>query len=189
MSFPGYTTVVIDTETTGFGHMDKEPRQDAVIQVGIAFRGRYSNELVSKEWLCMPKPHFLGEWGAEALKVNNITEEELLKAPYDHAVAFELKRVLDNLGPKILLRSYNMAFDRPFLDVRPWSLGKYPWGECIMEETMKALKAKKWLKLKDACYEYGIATDGPLHSAGYDAIIAYQLMEAIESTQKLPLEQ
>src|SRR3989337_1368076 len=111
----GPQVVVIDTETTGLGHVDRPPRDDAVIQIGIAWRDREGNV---RNWhsTCNPGEGYLrGGRARDALRISGITEKEVLDSlPVDQVA----KELVENLqlvnshhGKEIELRAYNRAFD------------------------------------------------------------------------------
>lgn len=167
------TIVVIDTETTGFGHM--KGRDDAIIQVGIAWRG-HSGNLYTWESLVNCGEEYIANADPKALEVNNVTPDMIRSAPHVDYVANELTRTLRDISCSEL-RAYNVAFDRPFLEKSPWNLKHYNWGNCIMLAATPPFS--RWPKLKVACEQRGIDTSGPLHSAGHDAKLAYLLMEKL----------
>lgn len=169
------TIVVIDTETTGFGHVGRPPRDDAIVSVGIAWRND-SGKLQTWEFRCNPGQRYIDNADPQALAVNGLTKESLMTYERDLDVAEKLHYMLDYVGCDYLT-SYNIAFDRPFLQKAPWSL-PHSWSDCIMLTATPP--GGRWPKLKVACEQRGISTDGPLHSAGWDARLAYLLMEALE---------
>lgn len=190
------TIVVVDTETTGFGHM--RGRDDAVVQVGFAWRNS-SGKLQCFEYLANPGDDYLSRADPKALEVNGLTIERVRSFAPHEAVARRLKDHLESVGAS-RLHAYNVAFDRPFLEKRPWQVS-LPWGGCIMlaatpdcsdcggsgkvftGDVCGACRGGgkgRWPKLKDACESRGIDTSGPLHSAGHDARLAYLLMEKLE---------
>jgi DNA polymerase III epsilon subunit-like protein len=148
---PAY--VVIDTETTGLGHLDKPPRPDGIVQVAIAWRDENRTNPARAALLPVPSAVNVSAWGvssrswnvnpgteyldfdraAKAFYVNGRTLPQVLASPPARIVAEELRAFLRSLGsPEI--RSYNVAFDEPFLAGEPWSLGRSraTWGPCIM---------------------------------------------------------
>jgi len=173
--------VVIDTETTGFGHMGRPPRVDAIVQVGIAWRDP-RGALMTWESLCNPGAWYLDEADPKALEVNGLTREQLEAAPDIRDVSLKLRLLLESFGT-LKLHSYNMAFDRPFLSAGPWYVEEELWGECIM---LKATQGnERWPKLKVAAERAGINLEGRrLHSAGEDAAIALEVMEWLEAPSR-----
>lgn len=175
------TIVVIDTETTGFGHT--KWRDDAIIQVGIAYREK-SGALITWQSYCKPAERYIENADPEALRINSITPELIRASYHEDYVANQLRGILANLE-SCELRSFNKSFDRPFLAKTPWLLDEFNWGDCIMLAATE--EGKRWPKLKVACERFGIDTAGPLHSAGHDAKLAYLLMEALERKNQLEL--
>lgn len=183
-TFAQSRTVAIDTETTGFGHTLKpDPRDDAIIQVGIAWRDD-AGEL--QQWVetCYPHPSMLVDGRAmKALEVNKLTLGEVLAARTDKEVSATLWEKLAKLRP-LKLRAYNMAFDRPFLGLEPWQLVE-EWGPCIMLQAQAVLDPTgRWPKLSAACRALGVSTESEvLHNAGTDARLALLIAEKLDSIE------
>ena len=176
------TVVVVDTETTGFGHIGKPPRPDGIVSVGMAWRNA-RGKLCAWEERCDPgEEYYSGGRAIDALRVNGLTEDAVRQYPPSTTIAERVRIMLSMIGCA-QLRSYNQAFDRPFLEAVPWSL-QHPWGDCIMLAATKP--GGRWPKLKVACKERGIDTTGPLHSSGHDARLAYLLMEALNAVPTNP---
>lgn len=196
------TVVVVDTETTGLGHVARPARVDAIVSVGLSWRNR-EGKLQAWESRCHPGAEFLGKDADEALAVNGLSRAALDCYPPAVRVAEQVRYLLEYVGATEL-RSYNVAFDRPFLEASPWRVS-LPWGPCVMlaatprcaecdgggrlhtpsgEEPCRACRGSgrgRWLKLKVACEAHGVNPAGPLHSSGHDARLAYKLMEALRS--------
>jgi DNA polymerase III epsilon subunit-like protein len=174
--------VAIDTETTGLGPNDPSgPREDGIVQVGIAFR-LPGKEVTIWTRLCNPGLRFLASGRAErALVINHLSKSEVLDAPASRVVATELLNRLNRLSDSnagIELRAFNSSFDRPFLEAHPWGL-KYRWGPCLMLEAMDRYSLTRRPRLVDALSIAGVRWTGPLHEAGADAHAALLLHEAM----------
>ncbi len=175
--------VVIDTETTGKGHKDNPPRVDAVVQVGIAWRG---SDMKVKTWseICNPGVQYYTNGRADgAFKVNGLSIDKIRKAKSAKQVAGKLHAQLEKIefalnGP-IEFRAYNKDFDQGFLSKTPWGIPEQKWGPCIMEATKMHLQ-KRWVNLKDATLLLGIDSSGlHMHDAAHDAHAALLIHEKI----------
>lgn len=184
------TIVILDTETTGLGHIGKPQRPDAVIQVGYAYR---KPDGTVERWaeVCQPDPKFLKDGRADvALRINHITLEQLAAARPDKVVAEELRRRLLDIavesGRGVDIRAFNRNFDAPFLRAEPWSLidnDSIRWGPCVMLAAQMHLDGPygKWPKLEEACRRLNIPwPEGPAHHAGVDAHAALLVHEELE---------
>lgn len=179
--------VVLDVETTGLGHMDGRP--DGVVQVGYATRRPGDDQLLSWSRVCNPGATYLeGGRADEALAINGLTVEEVLAAPPAADVAAELRGRLSALAedvPAFDLRAYNVAFDRPFLEVEPWRL-EGPWGPCLMLLAHQRLNPYgKWPKLDEACRALGVELGAEsAHDAGEDAKAALRVYERLARSDR-----
>ena len=177
--------VSIDVETTGLGHKASPPREDAVLQVGIAWRGKNAGVRTWSE-LCNPGMKFLaGGRAAAALQINGIAPQAVLKARPARTVAGELWRriraVEESCGEAAEFRAYNRAFDQGFLAKSPWKIPERRWGECIMRKAAYRLAGCDRLKLERAMAMLEIAWPGPrAHDAAYDAHAALLIDERFE---------
>ncbi len=174
------TIVAIDTETTGLGHKADPKRDDAIIQVGIAWRGA-KDKLLTWGSLCLPdKRYLLDGRAARALEVNKLKLSDVLKAQKDGIVATTLKMKLKSIG-KVELRAYNVSFDGPFLMKKPWWIPKSAWGPCIMRSTSNHFDLGYGnMKLEEALSEFGLKKPkGSFHNAETDAAAALLIDEAL----------
>jgi len=182
----GQQIVVIDTETTGLGHVDRPPRDDAVIQVGLAWRDRDGSV---RNWhrTCNPGEEYLrGGRARDALRISGITEKEVLDSPPARQVAGELVENLRFVNShhvkEVEIRAYNRAFDEPFLAEEPWELGKFRWGPCIMLAAQSRLFGKyaKWPRLEESMNALRLEWPAPrAHHAGADSHAALLVDEAV----------
>jgi len=170
--------VFIDTETTGLGHRSNPPREDAIVEVGIAYR--INGHIKSWGAICNPgKKYYADGRAKEAFAVNNIKEDEILNAEDSTAIANELKIKLTEAGP-ILLHAYNIPFDKPFLEKEPWSL-EANWGIDIMKMAHSYFKlpVNHRIRLETVLKSLNIVPDGIPHRAETDArttLLAYEAM-------------
>lgn len=179
--------VVVDTETTGLGHLDRYgPRPDGVVQVGYAYRDARGRV---EQWsqTCNPGPEYLaGGRARTALAINGISPQTVLRAPKAREVAKVLHRRLgeveEKMGHPLVLRSYNRAFDEPFLRANPWKVPSDWWGSCIMVQAANHLNGPggRWLKLEHALARLGLRWPaGAAHTAAVDAHAALLVHEAL----------
>ncbi len=90
--------VVIDTETTGLGHRAYPRRDDAIIQVGIAWRDA-SGRLLTWGETCLPDRKYLAnDRAGDALAVNGIPLNKIYKARSDVSVAQDLRKRLAGIA-------------------------------------------------------------------------------------------
>lgn len=178
--------VVVDTETTGFGHTARPPRDDAIIQVGLAYRAEDGRIRTWNEY-CNPGPAYLRPgWADRALEVNGLTREQILSAAPAVEAASHLRMKLGlirtELRKPIQLRAYNRDFDQPFLAAAPWAIPPKMWGPCIMVETTKHLDGEdaRWVGLNMAMLRLNLAWPGPAHRADIDAHAALLVLGTIQ---------
>ena len=183
--------IFLDTETTGLGHVAKyEIREDAVIEIGLAFR--LDGDIYSRSWLCNPgEKYFQNGRADEALSVSKIPMDAIMNAPSATEVAVHVKGFLANLHypltnrPIPLFHSYNIAFDRPFLEKSPWNF-EYKWGEnpMLLAADIINPESGRWPRLEDAMHFFNIKREGNAHSALSDAIAALKVHEACLAYQE-----
>lgn len=182
--------VVVDTETTGLGHIGRPPREDGIVQVAFAWRDPATDLIRSSAWECDPGERYHANGRAEvALGIQKRSLQDVTRSPAAPLVSQAVHRQLERLGgPE--LRAYNVAFDRPFLQAAPWRINEagVSWGPCIMLRAAETINGPqgKWPKLVEAAEALRVATGGfRLHSAAGDALLALLVEEAIEERQRL----
>lgn len=183
--------IFLDTETTGLGHVAKyEIREDAVIEIGLAFR--LDGDIYSRSWLCNPgEKYFQNGRADEALSVSKIPMDAIMNAPSATEVAVHVKGFLANLHypltnrPIPILHSYNIGFDRPFLEKSPWYF-EYDWGAdpMLLAADIINPESGRWPRLEDAMHFFNIKREGNAHSALSDAIAALKVHEACLAYQE-----
>ena len=183
--------IFLDTETTGLGHVAKyEIREDAVVEIGLAFR--LDGEIYSRSWLCNPgEKYFQNGRADEALSVSKIPMDAIMNAPSATEVAVHVKGFLANLHypltnrPIPILHSYNIGFDRPFLEKSPWYF-EYDWGAdpMLLAADIINPESGRWPRLEDAMHFFNIKREGNAHSALSDAIAALKVHEACLAYQE-----
>lgn len=175
-------TVVLDTETTGRGPQDH--RDDGIVQIGLAWRDPRTGALATWSEDCDPGARLYAHGRADAaFKINGMTLDRLARARPATLVADALRERLAALqrdaGRPLDLRTYNLGFDRPFLEADPWRL-RGPWGPCLMLDAHRRLDPRgKWPRLAAALRAYGLDHPGPAHDAAGDAHAALLLHEAM----------
>ena len=180
--------VVLDTETTGLGRRDRAgPREDGIVQVGLAWRAPDDGEVKTWRRFCDPGARYYeGGRATVAFRINGRTEAEVRAAPPARLVAAELRATLEELRLRygaLDLRAYNAGFDRAFLEAEPWRV-EGAWGPCVMLAAARALDPHgKWPTLPEACRGLGLRHPGPAHDAGADAHAALLVAEALERRQ------
>lgn len=176
--------IFLGIETTGQGHACGYPREDAIVEIGLAYR--LSGEMYAYSWLCRPDQKYLENGRAdEALSISHISLDEIHNAPTDSKIALKVKGVLAYLtnpltnSPKKILHSYNMAFVRPFLQKSPWHF-EYEWGEDPMLMAMDIINPvpRTFPSLSESMGYLGILRIGWPHAAQSDAIAAMEVYEA-----------
>ena len=173
--------VFVDTETTGFGHVANPQREDAIVELGIAYRFRGKIEKIG--WVCNPgKRFFENGRAAQAFSVNNISLDDIVAAPSDKVISKTAKTLLDSLG-NVVLHSYNIPFDKPFLEKKPWNFGKYQWGKDVMDLAHDFFDLPQDYKigLKRTLERLRIVPIGEPHRAATDAVSAMMAYEMILS--------
>lgn len=179
--------IVVDTETTGLGGQDS--REDAIVQIGavVVRDGMIIDEFNS---CCWPgEKYFIGGRANYALMINNLSIDKLRSSPHDDIVAMKFREWMEQyLTTKIT--AYNVAFDRPFLEQKPWSLQEtvgLTWGSCIMLYAAEYLGERgmnrrhprygnwKWKKLEEVARFLGVALTNA-HDAMGDAKAAAEIM-------------
>ena len=173
--------VFLDTETTGFGHMASPPREDAIIEVGVAYR--LNGSIVKWGSICNPgERYFINGRASEALRINQISIDDIFQAPNSFTVSERLKSMLNDLG-EVVLHAYNIPFDKGFLDMEPWRLSSlFKWGEDVMDISFRYFQLPSGYKigLAKTLERLGIMPDGTPHRADTDAVsalMAYEIMK------------
>jgi DNA polymerase III epsilon subunit-like protein len=183
--------IFIDTETTGLGHVDNPPRDDAVVEVGVAYR--FHGDVVRWSTFMNPGAAPFADGRADiAMGINKISMEDVLGAPSPHfaygMLARELEWARDACsapGEPLVLVAYNVGFDRPFVEknwpFKAWLEKNGVTWLCAMERAKMALGASGHLSLKKACAALGVHLDSAAaHRASYDAVLAMRVWEALD---------
>lgn len=180
--------IAVDVETTGYGHVGTPPREDAVIQIGLAYHEPDEGSIRSWSKLCNPgERYFRAGRADDALEISGFTVDQVLDAPPVKQVAAEFweeveaaERARDALAE---FRAFNVEFDAPFLAKTPWEVPDRRWGPCIMKRAAVALNGPngKWPKLEEAVRRFGLDGDWEeLHDAGVDTKAALGVDEVLD---------
>lgn len=175
---------MVDTETTGLGHNNRPPRPDGIVQIGYAWRN-VAGRVIRWSSTCNPGEVYLrGGRASEALRVNGIRADTILSAPVAKVVAADfrerLEKIRNDSGRELELRSFNRAFDEPFLRARPWNVPSSLWGPCLMQAAQDHLGYWKWPKLHEAVNMLGIQPPpGRSHTAAFDSHAALLVHERL----------
>ena len=134
-------------------------------------------------WLCNPGKKFFGDGrAAEAFAVNNIQVDDIVLSLSDKEVSGMAKDLLDSIG-NVVLHSYNVPFDKSFLDRKPWQFSnKYQWGEDVMD-VAHAFFDLPWdykIGLKRSMERLRLKPIGEPHRAVTDAVSAMMVFERIK---------
>ncbi|GEM_PF-4360778 len=179
--------IVLDVETTGLGHKSYPPRDDAVVQIGMAWRAA---EGAVKTWsqYCHPGEQYLhGGRAQAALNINGISADILNTAQPAQSVAEQFWNQVFRIeaqGDLVQFRAYNKAFDAPFLASDPWNVPDERWGDCIMLDAKDHLQTSRWPKLDAAVRSMGLEwPTGKAHDAAVDAHAALLVHEKINGIQ------
>lgn len=174
--------VVVDVETTGLGHVASPPREDAVLQVGMAWREKG----LVKTWsdYCNPGRKFISNGRAEdALGINGISLQTIERSRAASAVAkdfWERVEAIEQTAGEVTFLAYNRSFDEGFLNQKPWSVPRGKWGDCIMRTAAYHLTGNSRLKLQRAMQMFSIPWPGTRgHDAAFDAHAALLVHEKI----------
>lgn len=177
---------VIDLETTGFN-----PKYHEVVEVGLVIirREKITERFSSLVW--PGEDYFAFNRALPALTKQGRTVDSFRGAPRTMAVSRKLKVLLDGCD----ITSFNVAFERGFLDKGRW-LGHntYRWPFCLMEVATKIMgeagspfcpwdeyhHSYKWPKLSQAAEFFKVPYRvRDLHGAAADVDLAARIYFAM----------
>ncbi len=175
--------VFIDTETTGLGHVAKPPRDDRIIELGIAYRDNH-NLIVRRSFLCNPGPEYFKDgYSDEAISVSNIGKKDILAAMPDYEVVMDVSNLFDTLNKQsnLIFHAYNIPFDSVFLKKEPWNFD-LNWGIDVMNMAHDFFNLPDdWrISLRRSLELLNIIPQGQPHRADTDAVSTLMLYEEIE---------
>lgn len=125
--------------------------------------------------LCNPGESYLsGGRASKAFSINGLRLTDILAAPSARVIASELRErfngIREESGREIEIRSFNRAFDEPFLRTIPWRILSGMWGPCLMIAAQNHMGMWKWPKLHEAVDYLGIVPPvGRSHTAAVDS--------------------
>ena len=181
--------VVLDTETTGvYNSSDLIELAAVCVDEWGRIRSRFTSLIRP------PKP--VPE-GNKALKVNQISLEELEQAPSWETVSSHFEQWLNAIPTtqgEVICTAFNSAFDRRMLDNHHFSLR---WGKCIRSMSNECMKAKQQQvkdkdgknrapSLQEACKFFSITYPEDAHRALADAEVT--AMVAIKAYKEQNLQ-
>lgn len=194
---PTELLVGLDLETTGLGPMARPPREDFVVEVGVAFETPAGLE--SWAGVCNPgSAAFAGGRAQEAMRINGIADAELEDADSPEWVVAQMTGVLVHVaaGRPIHLVICNAEFDQWYLDRIP---AFYAWR---LRNRVKVSDAKtraedyltrrgdveKWrgksgrLSTRDIVRALGVdAVEADAHRAARDARVAHMIWRKLNA--------
>lgn len=171
--------VIVDVETTGFGPTSE------VIEIGAVCIDEYGRVRTEFGALIQNENDLDGK-AHQALKINNITEEQLMAAASKDEVRQRFARWWNAL-PKtngITAVAFNQRFDSRRLNEIGINL---PWGKCLMDMTKQVMiqqgqtpmtangRRKGQVSLKEACEFLGLQYPENAHRALEDCRITAQV--------------
>lgn len=175
---------VLDTETTGL-----DPAHAHIIEVAAVVLDQDFEVHSFFSTLVNPGPRAMREASQEALRINEITPEDVEHAPSSSAASEAIQGFLAHYPGR--LHSFPSEFDRKFLICPPWELNG-TWGDCIQELATKIMveageniwmrDGKQRARLKDAARFFGVNQPGA-HRALVDAMTAAKIYSEILKAQ------
>jgi DNA polymerase III epsilon subunit-like protein len=159
--------IFVDTETTGLGVHGNPPREDGVLEVGLA----WEEDGLLRSWQCRCNPgdHPWKDGRADqALQVNGITAAEIAQAPSVTTVAAYARTTIRRIakGGMFTLVAFNAPFDRSFLETPDWALGATAWRDAKERARRVSGATRRHLSLRAACEKLGVnVEDLRAHSA------------------------
>lgn len=164
MNAADFHILVLDTETTGF-----DSKKDIITEVGAVLLGY----LEGSGW------QFNDEHYYQAV-------DETFARGYQTVMSGAFRQWCAALQVPLLVTTYNLPFDKRFLDRPPWTtsdISNWTWASdaspelCIMKAVKKRLRTKVNLKLSVAAEHFNAkpAAAG-YHSALYDAKVAATIL-------------
>ena len=178
--------IVIDTETTHY-----KPHLAHVIEIGAYGMGLDGCPTYFSE-ICNPGIDLQG--CEEALQINGITEEEILKARPIRNVARDFLEwiAFHNDVEDIILAGYNSDnYDAPILSRSPWNIPTSAWKYDIMKMAIPPMDkagvlphhpyyhTPKWPKLSEAEKFFHIIREGTAHRALSDAKATWDILNIL----------
>lgn len=186
--------MIIDVETSGL-----DPKTSAMLQIALI---PVIDGVEKEPYVSYVKPHPSADIQDGALKVNNITREQIKSFPEIKVVTEEILKFLDDNGGKFYLRAHNAEFDRSFFYhflARQGLHGEYikrfrPELQCTLVKAKKVFEKQKRkpenMKLGTLCKWFNISLENA-HEALSDAKPLVKLWDALDAMEglKIPLPQ
>jgi DNA polymerase III alpha subunit (gram-positive type) len=177
--------LILDVETTGL-----DPETAGVWQLGyVLWRdGRIIREGV--RWVRPEERHWSESHRSLARRISGLTAAEEVLIAEAWTLEQEIRALLQGLAEwqaPIVATSYNLPFERSFLDREPQAISRlaaeagidWGWGPCLMTAAVNVLDPiRPRLSLRSACLELDIPWSGS-HRALADARLAAQVGERL----------
>lgn len=175
--------VAVDVETTGLGPWATPPRDDGIIEIGIATQFDGASGTSSVGALCNPGQQFFENGRATpALSVNRITIEQITNARPIDDVALTIARLLSTYAElfDVAIVAFNANFDSSFVTRSAFrnAFVGLPWfcaqrrAESVIGTRMSLRRALDWA---------GIDNLRP-HRAEADAVACLRLWQALDAS-------
>ncbi len=191
MKYFTHPLVIVDVETTGFGSTSE------VIEIGAVCIDEYGRTRSEFGALIRHQNELDGN-AYRALRINNIKEEDLLKAASLDTIRNRFIDWWNGLPKENGLLA--VAFNQPFDSRRLAEIGIHlPWGECLMKMTKDVMtaqgkpplnangKRKGSVRLEEACkfldLEYPENAHRALEDCRVSALVACKLMQYLHSNE------
>lgn len=168
--------IFIDTETTGLG--PQAGRRDQIIE--IAFVWNQNGKINTIQEFANPGPCYLIDCD-EALNIQGRTILDVLKFQDISRAARKVKQSLDEIPGSKIFHSWNIPFDKFFVEQDPWNLN-LEWGDDPMILASRYMgysydRIALWKAVN--FFEIEMPEKFHFHSALADAYMAMKVYEAI----------
>ena len=168
--------IFIDTETTGLG--PQAGRRDQIIE--IAFVWNNNGKINTIQEFANPGAEYLHDCD-EALSIQGRTLEEVISFQDIEKASKKVKNAIDKIPGKKTFHSWNIPFDKYFVEQEPWNLN-LNWGDDPMVMASRYMGySYDRIALWKAVNYFGIEMpeNFHLHSALSDAWMALKIYEEI----------
>jgi len=180
--------IVLDTETTG---LPRDPWA-RVVELGAVALDDELQEIATFETLICQACPSAADY---ALRVNNITRDQIDAAPSPENVRDTWVEWLKPYQGRAKMSAFNIQFDRQMMRRDKLSPANDRWGECIMLAAMKPMENAgalvwmdwkqdwKWPRLEEAAKFFEVEVVGDAHRALTDARTAAEIWRKINANR------